>query len=139
MILYNYETEFLLTDETKLTKWIESTILGEEKTLGEISYIFCDDDYILNINQQYLQHDYYTDIITFDYTEGNTISGDVFISLDTVSSNAKKFDVDFDEELKRVMIHGVLHLIGYKDKSEEEAKQMREKENYYLEKFKSLE
>ena len=102
------------------------------KKIGEINYIFCDDEKILEINRQFLQHDYYTDIITFDYCEGDTLSGDIFISVDTVTANAKEYSVSFDEELKRVMIHGILHLCGQNDKTADEQQEMRIKENNAL-------
>ena len=102
------------------------------KKIGEIHYIFCDDEKILEINRQFLQHDYYTDIITFDYCEGDTLSGDIFISVDTVTANAKEYSVSFDEELKRVMIHGILHLCGQNDKTADEQQEMRIKENNAL-------
>ncbi len=115
--------------------WIKSVIASYNKELGDITIIFCNDDYILDINRQYLNHDYYTDIITFDYVEANVISGDLFISLDTVKSNAQKFSEDYITESKRVIIHGVLHLIGFKDKSPTEEKDMRAAENKALELF----
>ena len=100
--------------------------------LGDISIIFCSDPYILDINQRYLQHDYFTDIITFDYCEGKVLSGDLFISIDTVRENAAEYGASFEEELNRVMVHGLLHLIGYDDHTPEEQKEMRSKEDYYL-------
>ena len=106
--------------------------------LGAISFIFCNDDYLLDVNRKYLNHDYYTDIITFDYREGDILSGDIFISLDTVRSNAKEFGSTFKDELHRVIVHGVLHLIGFNDKSEEESLVMRENENKCLELLKTL-
>ena len=102
------------------------------KRIGDISIIFCSDPYILDINIRYLHHDYFTDIITFDYTEGDRLSGDLFISLDTVRANADEYGSDFETELNRVMVHGVLHLIGYDDHSSADKKLMREKEDYYL-------
>jgi rRNA maturation RNase YbeY len=102
------------------------------KRVGEIAYIFCSDEEILRINRQYLQHDYYTDIITFDYSEDDVISGDLFISLETVKSNSEQFKTEYSEELARVMIHGVLHLCGFKDKTPKDEKIMREKENSAL-------
>ena len=99
------------------TRWIKHTIEILNKKSSKITYIFCSDEEILRINQSYLKHDYYTDIITFDYTKGDKISGDLFISLETVKSNSEKFKTDFDEELRRVMIHGILHLCGYNDKT----------------------
>lgn len=105
---------------------------SEIRTLGDINIIFCSDNYILDVNVKYLQHDYFTDIITFDYCEGNILSGDLFISIDSVRENALEYCTDFNEELHRVIVHGVLHLIGYDDHSEQEKKVMREKEDYYL-------
>ncbi len=105
---------------------------NEKKAPGDISVIFCSDAYLLNINEQYLGHDYYTDIVTFDYVENSVISGDLFISIDRINDNSKQLGVSFDEELLRVIIHGVLHLTGYKDKTIPEKKMMREKENFYL-------
>ncbi|KFF14302.1 rRNA maturation factor [Chryseobacterium soli] len=116
-------------------KWLEDIILSEEKKLGEINYIFCDDEYLLKINQDYLQHDYYTDIITFDYVKGKTISGEIFVSLQRISDNASTLSKNYEEELRRVLAHGILHLSGYKDKSEEEEEEMRRKEDFYLNKF----
>lgn len=135
MISYNYETEFLISNEEEFTSWIEKVIASEGKELGELSYIFCNDDYLLGINQQYLDHDTLTDIISFDYTEGNIVSGDVFISVERVQENAKDFKVSFEEELKRVIIHGVLHYCGYKDKSESEELLMRSKEEEKIKMF----
>jgi rRNA maturation RNase YbeY len=111
-------------------------IREESKESGDISVIFCSDEYLLEMNKKHLNHDYYTDIITFNYVEGKLISGDLFISTDRIKENANKFRVSFHEELYRVILHGVLHLIGYNDKTEEQKKVMREKENYYLQKIK---
>lgn len=129
MISFNYETEFTLENETLFSDWISRVILSENKKEGDINYVFCDDEYILEINKQYLDHDYYTDIISFDYSVGNELHGDVFVSIERVKENAADFDVAFDEELKRVIIHGILHYVGYKDKSEDEELLMRQKEN----------
>ncbi|RNA61018.1 rRNA maturation RNase YbeY [Chryseobacterium nematophagum] len=120
---------------TDYKKWLEDIILSEEKKLGEINYIFCDDDYLLKINQDYLQHDYYTDIITFDYVKGKTISGEIFVSLQRISDNASTLSKEYEEELRRVLAHGILHLSGYKDKTEEEEQVMRSKEDFYLAKY----
>ena len=106
--------------------------------MGAISFIFCNDDYILDVNRKYLNHDYYTDVITFDYREGKVLSGDVFISLDTVQSNALEFGTTYEEELHRVIVHSVLHLIGFKDKSDNDAQEMRQNENHCLELLKTL-
>ncbi|UWX59897.1 rRNA maturation RNase YbeY [Chryseobacterium oranimense] len=135
MIQFFYENleESVNTD---YKKWLEDIILSEEKKPGEINYIFCDDEYLLKINQDYLQHDYYTDIITFDYVKGKTISGEIFVSLQRISDNASTLSRDYEEELKRVLAHGILHLAGYKDKTEEEEKEMRRMEDLYLAKFK---
>lgn len=111
---------------------IEKLVANEGKIMGEVNYILCSDPYLLEMNKQYLQHDYYTDVITFDYCEDNVISGDIFISVDTVRDNAKEYDATFESELERVMVHGVLHLVGYKDKTDEDSKVMRSKENQYL-------
>ncbi|WP_167611199.1 rRNA maturation RNase YbeY [Maribellus sediminis] len=111
---------------------LNSLIKNELKKTGDISVVFCSDEYLLEMNKEYLNHDYYTDIITFDYVEGETISGDLFISLDRVKENAAKFEISVLKELYRVVFHGTLHLVGYNDKSEEEQQIMRQKENYYL-------
>lgn len=115
-----------------ITGWIRRVANKYGKIVGDVSFIFCDDIKILEINKQFLNHDYYTDVITFDYTEGDVIGGDIFISLETVESNAKEFLTTFDNELKRVMIHGILHLCGQNDKTPEEKQEMRDKENLAL-------
>jgi len=131
-IFFHSECDFDAESVSHLEAWITKAIENEEKELEEINYIFCNDDYLLEKNQTFLNHDTYTDIITFDYSEMNRISGDIFISVERVNENARKFAVPFNTELKRVMIHGVLHLLGYKDKSDEEKETMREKEDFYL-------
>ena len=135
MINFNYELTFQLDNEERYSHWIHNVIISESKELGEINYIFCDDEYLLNINKQYLDHDYYTDVISFDYTEANLVSGDVFISIDRVKENAADYDVTFDEELKRVIIHGILHYCGYKDKSDADEELMRIKEEEKMQLF----
>lgn len=135
MIVFNYETDFQLDNEEKYQDWLSSVIDSEGKEEGEINYIFCDDDYLYEINVQYLEHETLTDIISFDYTLDNLISGDIFISIERVKDNAKDFGVTFDEELKRVMVHGVLHYCGYKDKTEEDSKLMRSKEDEKIKMF----
>ncbi|WP_264520006.1 rRNA maturation RNase YbeY [Flavobacterium sp. N1994] len=135
MISFNYETEFILDNETAFANWLSKVISSEMKNEGEINYIFCDDNYLLEINQQYLNHDTLTDIISFDYSIGNELQGDIFISVQRVRENADDFNVAFDEELKRVMAHGVLHYCGYKDKSEKDEKIMREKEEEKMKMF----
>lgn len=133
MIQFSFEdVKFTLSDRLKLKSWIKSVISGYGKKLGDVTYIFCSDDYLLSINRQYLQHDYYTDIITFDYVEDDIISGDLFISFDTVKSNSELFGTTFTDELHRVMIHGVLHLLGLKDKAPEDEAKMRNAENEAL-------
>ena len=129
IINFYSENDFELEDEKSFDKWIRNVISSEDKQLGEINYIFCDDDYLYKINLKFLEHDSYTDIISFDNSEGDELNGDIFISIDRVIDNANDFNVDFSEELKRVLIHGVLHLCGYADKSESEAALMRQKED----------
>ena len=115
--------------------WLENLIIEENKKMGEINYIFCDDAYLLKVNQDYLQHDYYTDIITFDNVRGKTINGEIFVSLQRISDNASTLSKNHEEELRRVLAHGILHLCGYKDKTEEEIFEMRSKEDFYLKRF----
>lgn len=119
-------------DEEKMKNWIEAVVRSHDKNVGNLTYIFCDDEYILSINRQFLQHDYYTDIITFDYSNSHRISGDMVISLDTVSSNAEQIGVDYNTELLRVIIHGVLHLCGINDKGPGEREIMENHENKAL-------
>ena len=135
MISFNYETEFELPNEDQLSNWLSQVILSENKKEGDINYIFCDDEYLLNLNEQYLDHDTLTDIISFDYTVGNELHGDIFISIERVRENAQDFNVTFDEELKRVLAHGILHYCGFKDKSEEDEQLMRQKENEKIKMF----
>jgi len=129
MISFNYETSFELQDESKYEGWISEVIETEDKTEGEINYIFCDDEYLLQKNIEFLDHDTLTDIISFDYTMGNLLSGDIFISVERVKENAQEYNVEFDDELRRVMAHGILHYCGYKDKTEEDSTVMRAKED----------
>ena len=132
IIYQSDDIKFPKIKRREISNWIKSVAASYNKKIGDIVYIFCSDKKILEINIQYLNHDYYTDIITFDYSEGDIISGDLFISLDTVLSNAEKFNTDYTEELCRVIIHGILHLCGFKDKSVKDEKMMREKENEAL-------
>ena len=132
MISFNYETSFELDNEEEISKWISGVITSEEFKEGDINYVFCDDDYLLKLNIEFLKHDTLTDIISFDESIGKILEGDVFISILRVKENAKGFNVSFQEELNRVIVHGVLHYCGYKDKTEEDSKQMRIKENFYL-------
>ncbi|MDK2771684.1 MAG: rRNA maturation RNase YbeY [Flavobacterium sp.] len=135
MISFNYETDFELENEELISNWIEQVVLSENKSLGEVNYIFCDDEYLHKINVEYLDHDTLTDIISFDYTEGNLVQGDIFISVERVADNAKEFNTIFEEELRRVLVHGVLHYCGYKDKSDSEEALMRRKEDEKLQLF----
>ena len=134
MISFNNETDFKLEGENNFSQWISDLIKEENCGEGEINYIFCSDDYLHKINVNFLNHDTLTDIISFDYSVGKELHGDVYISIDRVRDNANDFEVVFSEELSRVMAHGVLHYCGYKDKSEDDAKEMRSKEDYYLSK-----
>ncbi len=132
MIGFNFETEYSLQKQNELGKWITDLILKEGLKEGDINYIFCNDDYLLEKNVKYLNHNELTDIITFDYSIGKLLSGDIFISIERVKDNAISYNVEVKDELQRVMVHGVLHLCGYKDKSKEEKSLMRDKEDYYL-------
>jgi len=126
------DVDFSIKHPSGISNWLIKVLSSERKKLGEITVIFCSDEYLLDMNQKHLQHDYYTDIITFDYSEGNLISGDLFISIDRVKDNSVSFGASFVNELHRVIVHGVLHLCGYGDKTPEQTQQMREKENFYL-------
>ena len=131
-IQFSFQTNYPLKSRTKIKQWIKQVIEAKGKKTGNITYIFCDDEYLLEVNKQYLKHDYYTDVITFDYVENDLISGDIFISTDRVRENALAFGSSETEELHRVIIHGALHLLGLKDKSEKEASHMRQAENEAL-------
>jgi rRNA maturation RNase YbeY len=132
MISYNYETEFQINQEADLSKWIKAVIYSHDCVLNEINYIFMDDQQLHKLNVDFLNHDNLTDIISFDYSVGNNLQGDIYISVERVADNAKDFKVSFQEELHRVLIHGVLHYCGFKDKTDAEAKQMRNKEDEAL-------
>lgn len=133
MINYYYENiGFALQNEKLFTRWIRAMVRDEGRDLDELNYIFCNDEYLLKLNQQYLDHYMYTDVITFDNSVGENISGDIFISIERVAENALQLTQDFQTELRRVMIHGVLHLLGYKDNNEDEISIIREKEDLYL-------
>lgn len=133
MISYFFEdTSFIYKGRARNNRWLKLVAESEIRRLGDVNIIFCSDPYILDINLRYLQHDYFTDIITFDYCEGEKVSGDLFISVDTVRENALTYGAGFEEELHRVIVHGLLHLIGYDDHSEADRKVMRSKEDYYL-------
>lgn len=132
-ISFNFiETKDVVSQKNKVKSWIKSVAEKRGFKVGEISYIFCSDDYLLDINKTYLKHDFYTDIITFDYTDATKISGDLYISIDRIRDNAQELNLSFEQELHRVIIHGVLHLLGLKDKTEEEAKEMRKAEEECL-------
>ncbi|WP_296315357.1 rRNA maturation RNase YbeY [Winogradskyella sp. UBA3174] len=134
MISFNYETDFELENSNDISKWISKAILEENRKEGEINYIFCTDDYLVKINQDFLNHDTLTDIISFDYSIGKELHGDIYISADRVKENAIDFKVVFKDEIARVIIHGILHYCGYKDKNQEDEKLMRSKEDHYLSK-----
>lgn len=135
MISFNYETDFELGNEQAYEEWISRVIVSEGKKEGDINYIFCDDDYLHKLNVEYLEHDTLTDVISFDYCVGNELHGDIFISVERVADNAKDFGVTFADELQRVIVHGVLHYCGYKDKSIEEEATMRTKEEEKIQMF----
>lgn len=135
MISFNYETDFELSSESDYASWIQNVIASENKEEGDINYVFCDDEYLHKINIEYLNHDTLTDIISFDYSEGNFLHGDIFVSVERVAENAKVFNVSFENELKRVMAHGVLHYCGYKDKNEQDEVIMRQKEDEKIKMF----
>jgi rRNA maturation RNase YbeY len=129
MIEFHYETTFQLDNEKAFISWLSEIVASEQFLMGDVNFIFCNDEYLLKVNQEYLNHDTYTDIITFDYSEGKTLHGDVFVSIERVKENAHSFEVGFQDELLRVMSHGILHLSGYKDKSDKDAALMRKKED----------
>ena len=129
---FTQDTSFAFKYKRLTSKWLKEVASSEAKKIGDVSVIFCSDNYLLDVNINYLGHDYYTDIITFDYCEGSVLSGDLFISVDSVRENASFYNVPFDEELNRVIVHGLLHLIGYDDHTPDDIATMRSKENYYL-------
>ncbi|MCF7566752.1 rRNA maturation RNase YbeY [Sabulilitoribacter arenilitoris] len=132
MISFNYETDFLLDNEEEISSWVLKVISSEGFKVEEVNYVFCNDAYLHKLNVEFLNHNTLTDIISFDYSIGKIIQGDIFISTERVLENAKDFKVSFEEELHRVIIHGILHYCGYKDKTKDEIKLMRNKENHYL-------
>ncbi|MDR0419755.1 MAG: rRNA maturation RNase YbeY [Prevotellaceae bacterium] len=129
---FSEDIRYTLRHKKKLRGWIIAIVKNEEMSLNCLNFIFCSDPYLLSINQQYLHHNYFTDVITFDYSEGSVISGDIFISIDTVKSNAVEYEVPFTNELHRVMVHGVLHLCGYKDNTDIGRIEMKGREDFYL-------
>ncbi len=138
MILFHSEISFSLPSKREYKEWIKEIVVSRGCKVGDISFLFCDDDYLLEVNQKFLQHDTYTDIITFDYSEGALISGDIMISIDRVIENAEQFQVPFQVELQRVLSHGVLHLLGYKDKTKAEQQEMRKAEEQSILLFEKL-
>lgn len=131
-VFFHDECSFQLMHQKERIKWILKCVKMEEKAVENLNFIFCSDEYLLEKNRQFLNHNTYTDVITFDYGKAQLISGDIFISVERVKENAENFKVHFENELDRVLIHGVLHLLGYKDKNNQEKIQMREKEEFYL-------
>lgn len=132
MISFFYETDFEISNETSWKDWLKSSVEKEGFETDEINYIFCDDEYLLQINIEYLQHDYYTDVIGFQYSEGKNLTGDIYISVDRVKENASENGIRFEKELARVVIHGILHFMNYKDKTTQEIEKMRNAEDKYL-------
>lgn len=132
MISFNFETEFQLQDQEQISQWISSVIHSENYKEGDINYVFCNDAYLHKLNIEFLNHDTLTDIISFDYSIGKELHGDIFISIERVEENASDFDNLFEKELQRVIIHGILHYCGFKDKTDDDKKQMRAKEDFYL-------
>ena len=129
---YSEDIPFPKLKRREITRWINNVIDSEGKNSGDISFVFCSDAYLLEINRKFLSHNYYTDIVTFDYVVGDLISGDIFISIERIAENSVKFHTTLDNELRRVLVHGVLHLIGYKDKNEDDKLEMTSKEDYYI-------
>ncbi|MBT8262763.1 MAG: rRNA maturation RNase YbeY [Bacteroidia bacterium] len=132
MVNFCSENEFILDQEAEVSDWIRGTIMSEGYKLGEITFVFCDDSYLLEINKEFLQHDTYTDIISFDYSLGKEVHGEIYISIERVQENAVEFETQFRDELHRVIIHGVLHLCGYNDKETNDKVLMRTRENECL-------
>lgn len=129
---FNEDISFPKVKKRIITDWIKKVIVAEGKEVGDISFISCSDEYLLEVNKKFLEHDYYTDVITFDYVENDIISGDIFISIDRIKANSVEFKCDFTNEFLRILIHGVLHLIGYKDKTKSDKLLMTQKEDFYL-------
>jgi rRNA maturation RNase YbeY len=138
MIDFNFETDFELENKADLQKWISEVIISEGFELGEILYVFCDDEHLHKLNVEFLAHDTLTDVISFDYGIGKQINGEIYISIERVSENAKDFKTNIDDELHRVMVHGILHFCGYKDKTDDEEQTMRKKEDESLEKLSNI-
>ena len=138
ILFYTENVNYVLPHKNKIRELLNLLAKEEKKDIGQLSYIFCSDEYLLEINKQYLHADYLTDVITFDYCQNEFVSGDIFISVERVKENSVLFSQSYFDEMLRVVVHGLLHLCGYKDKKEKEQQQMREKENYYIEKYKTL-
>ena len=132
MIRFHFTNSFTLKNKRKIKNWLKDIIVNEKKKVGDINYIFCSKEYLKKMNNDYLTKNYETDVISFDFSKDNKISGDIYISSETVKKNSIIFNVCFNNELKRVMVHGLLHLLNYNDKSNQEQKIMREKENFYI-------
>lgn len=132
MIKFNYQTKYVLKNTKEIKNWISHTIFNLKKNVGDINYVFCDNEFITDINIKFLNHDYPTDIITFDYSETKIINGEIYLSIEQIKENSKTYNTNLTDELHRVIIHGVLHLLGYKDKTKTEQLEMRTKEDYYL-------
>ena len=132
MIEFSSQNDFVLEQSERVEDWLKAAAVKESYGIDSLGYVFCSDDFLLEINQQFLDHDTLTDIVTFDYTEGTILNGEIYISTDRVADNAKDFNVDFDTELRRVIIHGFLHMCGYGDKTDDEKSHMRKKEDEYL-------
>lgn len=138
MISFDAQNDFILSQSEDWMLWLEDVVKTEGRVLGEVDYVFCDDEFLLALNQEFLNHDTLTDIITFDNNIGKTIHGEIYISTDRVKENSLEFGVSMENELARVVVHGLLHLCGYKDKSEEEELQMRGREDFWMNRFKLL-
>ncbi len=138
ILFYTENVNYVLPHKNKIRELLNLLAKEEKKEIGQLTYIFCSDEYLLEINKQYLHADYLTDVITFDYCQKEFVSGDIFISVDRVKENSVLFSQSYFDEMLRVVVHGLLHLCGYKDKKEKEQQQMRKKENYYIEKYKKL-
>lgn len=138
MIEFNFETDFELPNQDEIQKWVSEIVTGEGYELGDILYVFCDDEFLHKLNVEYLNHDSLTDILSFDYCLGKQVNGEIYISVERVADNAKDFNTKFEDELHRVIIHGILHFCGYKDKSSVEKSGMRLKEDQALARFKWL-
>jgi len=132
MIKFSYQTKYVLKNTKKIKNWISHTIFKLEKNEGSINYVFCDNEFLIDMNKKFLNHDYPTDIITFDYSDKTTINGEIYLSIEQIKENSKTYNTNLHDELHRVIIHGILHLAGYKDKTKTEQLEMRSKEDYYL-------